>query len=112
VVSTIAQTAASGAVLYFFLGKAYQSADHIQEEKEFILNIVYTCLVVFGISAAMLLSGIEAPYGRYATGASWLYGVDVEGKTAWIIQECPNMFAVAWALYFAPENLFASWESV
>ena len=75
-----------------------------------MLNIVYSFLVFFSISAAMLLSGIEAPYGRYAAGASWLYGVDVEGKTAWILQECPNLFAVAWALYYAPENLFSSWE--
>jgi hypothetical protein len=42
-------------------------------------------MVFFVLSAALLLSGIEAPYGRYSVDASWLYGVDIEGKPAWII---------------------------
>jgi 3-oxo-5-alpha-steroid 4-dehydrogenase 1 len=62
------------------------------------------------LSAALLLSGIEAPYGRYSVDASWLYGVDIDGKPAWIIQECPNLFAVAWCLYYGKIRL--SFESV
>eukprot|EP00307_Rebecca_sp_RCC1486_P005611 CAMPEP_0119424114 /NCGR_PEP_ID=MMETSP1335-20130426/31822_1 /TAXON_ID=259385 /ORGANISM="Chrysoculter rhomboideus, Strain RCC1486" /LENGTH=250 /DNA_ID=CAMNT_0007449627 /DNA_START=1 /DNA_END=753 /DNA_ORIENTATION=- len=52
--------------------------------------IAAALLSSMGISALVLLSGIQAPYGRYSS-SSW--GPLMNGKLAWIMQELPS-FAV------------------
>ena len=61
-----------------------------------LLSVVMICLGALTI--ASLLSGIAAPYGRYAASASWLYGFHIPASAAWIIQELPS-FAVVAALW-------------
>lgn len=54
----------------------------------YLLSSVYfvTAIIVFFI----LLYGITAPYGRYARGG---WGILVNGKFAWFVQEIPS-FAI------------------
>lgn len=33
-------------------------------------SIAWGMILLFGLAAALLLNGVEAPYGRYATNAS------------------------------------------
>jgi 3-oxo-5-alpha-steroid 4-dehydrogenase 1 len=53
--------------------------------------VIKGLLLFFGGSAVLLLCGIAAPYGRYAEHASWLFGREVDGRLAWIVQEVPNL---------------------
>jgi len=56
------------------------------------ISYIVTSACVFFI----LISGITAPYGRYArTG----WGIQINGKAAWFIQEIPS-FAVPVILLF------------
>ena len=57
----------------------------------YILHLVsYTYIVTSVLVLFLLISGITAPYGRY-TRDGW--GIFVNGKLAWFVQEIPS-FAV------------------
>lgn len=65
--------------------------------------IYWLCTGLLGsflVVSVLLVSGVEAPYGRYNTGdvsrgaimrvlTSW----NINAKVAWILQECPTLFA-------------------
>lgn len=61
-----------------------------------------------GIASIVLLSGVDAPYGRYNQASEKqsksrvmqaLSACDVPAKVAWVLQECPTLIAasVCWA---------------
>ena len=49
----------------------------------------------------------RAPYGRYAHEGKG-YGFLMDGKTAWVLQECPCVLLAAVNLYFAREECLLS----
>jgi len=60
---------------------------------------------MFGLSAVVLLSGVDAPYGRYnqaserqlkGTVLRTLSSCGISPKVAWILQECPTLIAACW----------------
>lgn len=73
--------------------------------------IFWTCTTLlgsFGLAAAVLLSGVDAPYGRYNQPSEksqkgfvlrMLSACDVHPKLAWVLQESPTLIAAAvyWA---------------
>ena len=69
-------------------------------EEDFLVLLCQGLLVSFVIAAVALLSGIQAPYGRYAKQG---WGFLIDGKVAWIVQEAPNLVVVYW-LYFHVEG--------
>ena len=42
---------------------------------------------------------LKAPYGRYSKEASFMYGFKMNGKVAWVLQECPCVVLVLWAFF-------------
>ena len=50
---------------------------------------------MFAASAVALLAGVSAPYGRYVEGSTALFGCVVPNLAAWVIQEIPNLIALA-----------------
>lgn len=66
----------------------------IQAIKSVDLNLLNTVSVVYFVTSVivltLLLSGITAPYGRYARSG---WGLSLNGKLAWFVQEIPS-FAV------------------
>eukprot|EP00049_Salpingoeca_infusionum_P026767 m.27827 g.27827 ORF g.27827 m.27827 type:complete len:271 (+) comp8979_c0_seq1:476-1288(+) len=53
-------------------------------------------LTVFGVTAsALLLAGIQAPYGRYNGANGKIFGFDLPGRVAWVLQEAPCLTMVA-----------------
>jgi len=61
-----------------------------------LLDGIVLGMIALSIPILISLLFVKAPYGRYASGSSWLYGFDVNGKLAWILQECPT---VIWGIY-------------
>lgn len=57
-------------------------------------------MAALGVAAFAALLWVEAPYGKYAGQAHWLYGPPVNGRLAWLLQEAPS-FAVAAAMWRA-----------
>ena len=60
-----------------------------------LVNLVsYSLCVSMFLAFLVLSSGVTAPYGRYSKvksfGISWGYMID--GKVAWVVQECPSLF--------------------
>lgn len=77
-----------------------------EAEENLIAKTVWWLLVMFGGSFFLLMAGIEAPYGRYVEGASKLYGCQINGLFAWVVQEIPNLFAlVICTMYADPKTL-------
>lgn len=72
-----------------------------EDEAELITALAFGLMLSFAAAAALLLSGIDAPYGRYAVGASKLWGFKIPGKAAWVLQELPNLVAIAICLAVA-----------
>lgn len=77
-------------------------------EEKAIFWLCVALNVQFAIALLVLLSGVEAPYGRYNQGGEKtergavmriLAACDLNAKLAWILQECPTLFAAAicWA---------------
>ena len=62
-------------------------------EEDFLVLLCQGLVVSFVIAAVALLSGIQAPYGRYAKQG---WGFLIDGKVAWIVQEAPNLVVVYW----------------
>ena len=60
-------------------------------------------MVVTGILACLALIYIPAPYGRYAEGASSIFGPGVPVKLAWLIQESPAFLVPVLILTFVSE---------
>ena len=56
-------------------------------------------MLAFGALAFLTLAFVPAPYGRYSTGAHWLYGPLLPARAAWLLQELPS-FAVPAALWW------------
>lgn len=57
-------------------------------------------MIFFGLAAFLALLYVPAPYGKYAEKAEWFYGFLINGKAAWIIQECPS-FALAFYYWYS-----------
>ena len=73
----------------------------ITHEKEFLINLCKGLIASFIIAAIALLSGIQAPYGRYSKPG---WGFLINGKLAWIVQEAPNLVVVYWLYYHVEGN--------
>ena len=55
-----------------------------------VLDGVAMAMVVTGLAVfVVIMSGVKVVYGRYAPGASPLWGVPVNAKLAWVVQEIP-----------------------
>mmetsp|Transcript_4338 Transcript_4338/g.12155 ORF Transcript_4338/g.12155 Transcript_4338/m.12155 type:complete len:270 (-) Transcript_4338:82-891(-) len=76
----------------------------------------YEADLVHGISLTILLLCvptfvsclfIRAPYGRYHAESSGIYGFYVNGRVAWVLQECPCVLIGASFLYFRFEDFKA-----
>jgi 3-oxo-5-alpha-steroid 4-dehydrogenase 1 len=67
----------------------------VPEERQLVEQLAAALVGSFVLAAAALLLGIEAPYGRYSKSG---WGCMLNGKLAWVVQECPNLLAVGWAL--------------
>lgn len=83
-------------------------------EQQVIYGICMTLNGLFVLSAIALLSGIEAPYGRYNQAdhkasqnflMRCLTSVDVPAKVAWVIQECPTLIWSAYCWFNAGRSL-------
>jgi hypothetical protein len=71
------------------------------DPREVIYELSYA-MIFFGLSAFVALTFVTvAPYGKYAERASALYGPPINGKVAWILQECPSFLVPAYYLYKA-----------
>jgi len=71
-------------------------------EQQAIYWICAALLSQFGLAGAVLVSGINAPYGRYNQAVDkaergpvmrLLAACDVPARLAWVLQECPNLLA-------------------
>ena len=47
-----------------------------------------TAWVIIALAAVTFIAllWLKAPYGRYSSSASWIYGFQMDGKVAWILQ--------------------------
>ncbi len=61
-----------------------------KEEGPFI-GFLANAMVVSGFVAFCALLFMPAPYGKYASTASLLYGPQIPGRLAWILQELPAL---------------------
>lgn len=77
----------------------------VDDEAELITALAFGLILSFAAAAVLLLSGIEAPYGRYAVGASKVWGCKIPGKAAWVLQELPNLVAIAICLVVADSSV-------
>lgn len=69
----------------------YALSFHYPSEKA-QLNVLSVVMVSMGLAAfSILICGIPAVYGRYAPNCSSLWGFNMNGKLAWVVQECPNV---------------------
>eukprot|EP01147_Barroeca_monosierra_P001505 gene1505-7951_t len=69
-----------------------------------IQAISYTFIGLSPIVLSMLVLGYRAAYGRYATDTNTsIYGGLVNGKVAWIVQECPCLLAAAALYLYVPQ---------
>ena len=76
----------------------------VTNEKEFMINLCKSLLASFVVAAFALLSGIQAPYGRYSKPG---WGFLIDGKLAWIVQEAPNLVMVYWLYYHVEGSMHA-----
>ena len=67
------------------------SYEWVKNNEDFLVLLCQGLVVSFVIAAVALLSGILAPYGRYAKQG---WGFLIDGKVAWIVQEAPNLVVV------------------
>ncbi len=86
--STPAQTRMMASLLSAYFG---------EDPRDAIYALSYT-MIGCGVAAFLALTFVEAPYGKYAEKAAWYYGPPINGKVAWILQECP---AFLFPAYFA-----------
>lgn len=77
------------------------------KEEKVIFWICIALIGQFAFAAALLLSGVQAPYGRYNQASEknskgfmirLMASCDVPAKVAWVLQECPTLVAacVCW----------------
>ena len=57
---------------------------------------------------ALSLQWIDAPYGRYQVKASPLWGMAVDNRVAWLLQELPSFAFAAWGWYTADPEAFGA----
>jgi hypothetical protein len=43
-------------------------------------------IIALAVVTFIALFWLKAPYGRYSSSASWIYGFQMDGKVAWILQ--------------------------
>lgn len=73
--------------------------------EEYFFTLLCQCLQAsFVVAAIALLSGIQAPYGRYAKQG---WGFLINGKVAWVVQEAPNLVVVYWLYYYVEGDVRA-----
>ena len=58
------------------------------------------------VAALLLLTGLTAPYGRYSREG---WGIQVPGKAAWILQECPCLVAAVICFYYRTQTSLVSY---
>jgi 3-oxo-5-alpha-steroid 4-dehydrogenase 1 len=66
-------------------------------ELEVVERLSLALIASFLLAAVVLLSGVQAPYGRYSRAGTY-WGWRLPGRVAWVLQELPNLLAVGWAL--------------
>jgi len=75
----------------------------VTTELELLHTLAYV-MIVMGLFAFIALLFVPAPYGKYADKAEWFYGFPINGKVAWIVQECPSFLFVLYYWYTAVTN--------
>src|SRR4051812_46402914 len=70
-----------------------------------LLEFVAWGMIVAGLATFIsLTTKFKAPYGRYSGEASPWYGFPVPAKVAWVLQECPCVFATLYCIYTGKES--------
>lgn len=54
------------------------------------------------------LQCVQAPYGRYQPGSSPAWGFRMDGRLAWVVQECPCFFFAVWMWATADSKVFGA----
>ncbi|KAA0149917.1 hypothetical protein FNF27_02595 [Cafeteria roenbergensis] len=77
-------------------------------EEADILRYTSFGMIAAGVLAAVLLQWIDAPYGRYQVKASPLWGMAVDNRVAWLLQELPSFAFAVWGWYTADPEAFGA----
>eukprot|EP00123_Amoebidium_parasiticum_P010077 comp19880_c0_seq1/m.24040 comp19880_c0_seq1/g.24040 ORF comp19880_c0_seq1/g.24040 comp19880_c0_seq1/m.24040 type:complete len:274 (-) comp19880_c0_seq1:701-1522(-) len=75
------------------------------------LELMAYLMISMGLVAFTLLMWLSAPYGRYAPANTWLWGPNINGKVAWVLQEAPCLVMTIYCLLHADPSLMASWPN-
>jgi uncharacterized membrane protein len=70
---------------------------------EVVLSLSCWVMIISAVFIFAFTMFIKAPYGRYSgeTKNNKYWGPMIEGRLAWILMECPNIFIVGGMLYYA-----------
>jgi len=75
---------------------------HPSEE---LLTTIALFMIVTSLPTFIACLLVRAPYGRYHDQASWIYGFEMNGTLAWVLQECPTVVLGIVIVLFSPAPL-------
>lgn len=70
-----------------------------------LLSVMAYTMIIMGLLACFALQRLHAPYGRYSSLASPLYGFMLNGKLAWCLQELPSFVIPVFFLITRKEKM-------
>ena len=86
----------------------------MSEALEFFLSPIIHQWVGLGMIVVSLVTfvacmKVTAPYGRYGSNASKIWGPKIPATLAWILMECPSPILVSFFFYYGQSKTIANY---